>query len=275
MLEPPAPPATPPEPTPPAPPLHQAHEPSGFGARFAFIYGGLAAVLVASIVGLVVIAGQPGAPKQPEWSTWQPKTSGTANRTKEIADYVAGRYKLNGAGDQLLAIVASAPEITRNTKVSDVSTIAIRTSASSQNFSRIINTKGNVQMQLCGLGSECSITRGTATAARERLTRREALELALYTFKYVPSVNALIAYMPPPPGQTPQTLLYLERANLKDQLDQPLSKTLPLAKPPLPSQADSKESATIDRLTLPVEYAFGYQPLPNGTDAIILTPTSY
>ena len=26
---------------------------------------------------------------------------------------------------------------------------------------------------------------------------------------------------------------------------------------------------------LPVEYAFGYQPLPNGTDAIILTPTSY
>ena len=88
-------------------------------------------------------------------------------------------------------------------------------------------------------------------------------------------MNALIAYMPPPPGQTPQTLLYLERANLKDQLDQPLSKTLPLAKPPLPSQADSRESTTVDRLTLPVEYAFGYQPLPNGTDAIILTPTSY
>src|SRR5262249_7003067 len=157
--------------------------------------------LVASIVGLVLVARQPGAPKQPAWSTWKPTASGTASRTKEIADYVAGRYKLGTSGDQLLAIVSSDPEITRNTKISDVSTIAIRTSAGSQSFSRIIPTKGTVQMQLCGLGSECSISRGTATAARERLTRREALELALYTFKYVPSVKAVIAYMPPPPGQ--------------------------------------------------------------------------
>ena len=44
-------------------------------------------------------------------------------------------------GDQLVAIIPSEPEITRNTKVSNVSTIAIRTSASSQNFSRIIATK--------------------------------------------------------------------------------------------------------------------------------------
>jgi hypothetical protein len=254
---------------------HEEHGSSGFGARFAFIYGGLAAILVASIVGVVVIARQPGPPPQPAWSSWKPTASGTANRTKQIADYIASRYRLNPTGDQLLAVIPSAPEITRNTKVSDVSTIAIRTSASSQNFSRIIATKGNLQMQLCGLGSECSISHGTATAARERLTRREALELALYTFKYVPSVNALIEYMPPPPGQTPQTLLYLERANLKDQLDKPLARTLPLMSPPLPSQSDPKESATIDRLTLPVEYGFGYQPLSNGTDALILTPTSY
>ena len=273
MLEPPKPAVTEEPPLPPPAPTE--HRSSGFGARFAFIYGGLGAILVGSIVGLVLVARQPGAPKQPPWSTWKPATSSTANMTKEIADHVASEYRIGSSGDQLLAIVPSKPEITRNTKVSDVSTIAIRTSASSQNFSRIIPTKGNMQMQLCGLGSECSIDRGTATAARERLTRREALELALYTFKYVPSVNALIAYMPPPPGQTPQTLLYLERANLSDQLKQPISKTLPLAKPPSASQPDPKESATIDRLTLPVEYSFGYQPLSDGTDALILTPTSY
>jgi hypothetical protein len=273
MLEPPKPPE--PEQVPSLEQHHSEHGSSGFGARFAFIYGGLAAILVASVVGLVLVARQPGPPKQPPWSTWKPQTSSTANMTKEITDHVAAEYKLSSSGDQLLAIIPSQPEITRNTKVSDVSTIAIRTSASSQNFSRIIATKGNMQLQLCGLGSECSIERGTATAARERLTRREALEIALYTFKYVPSVNALIAYMPPPPGQTPQTLLYLERANLSDQLKQPLARTLPLPKPPLPSQPDSKESTTIDRLTLPVEYSFGYQPLSNGTDALILTPTSY
>lgn len=274
MLEPPKPPE-PEQPAAPPAPVLPVKATSGFGARFAFIYGGLGAILVASIVGLVLVARQPSPPKAPPWSSWKPKTSSTANMTKEIADHIAAQYRLGASGDQLLAIVSSKPEITRNTKVSDVSTIAIRTSASSQNFSRIIATKGNIQMQLCGLGSECSIERGTATAARERLTRREALELALYTFKYVPSVNALIAYMPPPPGQTPQTLLYLERASLGDQLKQPLSKTLPLASPPLPSKSDTRESALIDRLTLPVEYSFGYQPLSNGTDALILTPTSY
>jgi hypothetical protein len=276
MLEPPKPPE--PEQPPQLTPLEEAHAAqgsSGFGARFAFIYGGLGAIAVASIVGLVLVARQPGPPKQPAWSTWKPQTSSTANMTQQIADHVAAQYKLSSSGGQLLAIIPSKPEITRNTKVSDVSTIAIRPSASSQNFSRIVATKGNEQLQLCGLGSECSIDHGTATAARERLTRREALEVALYTFKYVPSVNALIAYMPPPPGQTPQTLLYLERANLSDQLKQPLSRTLPLGKPPLPSQTDRKESSTIDRLTLPVEYSFGYQPLSNGTDALILTPTSY
>jgi hypothetical protein len=271
MLEPPK----PPEPQQPPPLEHPVHSSSGFGARFAFIYGGLGAILVAAVVGLVLVARQPGAPKPLPWSTWKPKTSSSANMTREIADHIAAEYRLGKSGDQLVAVIPSKPEITRNTKVSDVSTIAIRPSASSQNFSRIITTKGNMQMQLCGLGSECSIDRGTATAARERLTRREALELALYTFKYVPSVNALIAYMPPPPGQTPQTLLYLERANLSDALKQPLARTLPLVKPPLPSQTDSKESTTIDRLTLPVEYSFGYQPLSNGTDALILTPTSY
>jgi len=272
MLEPPKPVEAEQPPAPPAPPRLGS---SGFGARFAFIYGGLAAIVVASVVGLVVVARQPSPPAPPQWSTWQPKSSGTADRTKEIADHIAARYRLSENGEQLLAIIPSKPEITRNTKVTDVSTIAIRTSASSQNFSRIITTKGNEQMQLCGLWSECSIERGTATAGRERLTRREALELALYTFKYVPSVNALIEYMPPPPGQTPQTLLYLERANLSDELSKPLARTLPLADTPLPSQPDPKESAAIDRLTLPVEYSFGYQPLSNGTDALILTPTSY
>jgi hypothetical protein len=275
MLEPPAPKGEPQEQE--AQPQLQAtdYRSSGMGARFAFIYGGLAAILVVAVVGVVVVARQPGAPPSPPWSSWKPHSGSTADMTNEIAEHVAAQYRLSEGGDQLLAVVPGKPEITRNTKISDVSTIAIRISASSQNFSRIIPTSGNVQLQLCGLGSECAIERGTASAARERLTRREALEIALYTFKYVPSVNALIAYMPPPPGQTPQTLLYLERSNLSDQLKHPLARTLPLGKPPLPSQPDPKESSTIDKLTLPVEYGFGYQPLSNGTDALILTPTSY
>ena len=76
--------------------------------------------------------------------------------------------------------------------------------------------------------------------------RREALEMALYTFKYVPAVNAVIAYLPPPQGQPPSKLLYLERSNLADELHAPLAKTLPVDPPPLPSAARC-EGVELDR----------------------------
>jgi hypothetical protein len=246
---------------------------SGFGSRFLIFYVLLGAVLAAAVTGLVLVALQPGAPKPPQWSAWRPQGGNTQKVTEEIADHIAKRYRLN-ATDQLVAIVPGTPEVTHNTSVSTVSTIGIRSSPTAQCCSRVITTKGTIQEQFCGLASYCSISHGTPTAARERLLRREALELALYTFKYAPTVKAVIAYMPPPPGQAPSTLLYLERSNLSRQLKRPLSETLPLADPPLPSVPDPKESATIDRLTLPVEYGFQYQTLTSDTAAIVLTPQS-
>jgi hypothetical protein len=233
----------------------------------------LGAVLAAAVTGVVLIALQPGPPKPAPWSSWRPASGSAQTVAKEVADHVGRTYRLNSAGDQLVAIVPGKPEVTHNTNISSVSTIAIRASASSNNFSRIISTKGAIQEQFCGLGSSCSIAHGSASSARERLLRREALEIALYTFKYSPTVDAVIVYMPPPPGQSPATLLYLERSNLASELDQPLNKTLPLATPPLPSQPDHKESATIDKLTLPVQYGFQYETLSNGTAAMILTPS--
>jgi hypothetical protein len=196
--------------------------------------------------------------------------------TQQIADHVAGQYKLSKGGDQLVAIVPGKPEVTKNTRVSPIAKIGFLSSpTATQCCSRIVTTGHTIQAQFCGLGSSCSITHGTPTAARERLLRREALELALYTFKYAPSVNAVIAYMPPPPGQAPSTLLYLERGNLSHQLSEPLSATLPLETAPLPSQPDPKEKDTIDKLTLPVEYSFQYEALTSDTSAIVLTPSSY
>ena len=110
--------------------------------------------------------------------------------------------------------------------------------------------------QLCGLGTACSIDSGQATEERGRLVRREALEVALYTFKFVPTINSIVAFMPPPPGKPPTTLLYLQKDELAKQLSQPLADTLPLAKPPLPTAPDPTEKATIDKLTLPTVYSF-------------------
>ena len=247
---------------------------SVFAGRFLIFYALLGGVLAAALTGLVLVALQPSPPKPPKWSSWQPATGSAQKVTSEIANHVGAQYVLSHAGDQLVAIIPGPPEVTQDTTVSKVSTIAIRSSPTSNSFSRIIGTGGNVQEQFCGLGQACAIGTGTPTAQRERLLRREALEVALYTFKFVPSVNAVIAYMPPAPGQTPSTLLYLERSNLSQELSRPLAATLPLANPPLPSQADAKESHTIDALTLPVEYGFQYQALTGGTEAMILTPAT-
>lgn len=265
--------------TPPAtPPPVAAPQNAGFGLefRFALIYGALGTILVASIVGVVLLARQGSPPQPPPWSSWRPATGNSSTMATEIANHVSNQYKLNKAGAPLVAIVPSAPEGTRGTTVMPVSTIGFLSSATATSCcARVVDTANNVQDQLCGLGSRCAITRGAATAARGRLVRREALELALYTFKYVPKVNAMIAYIPPQAGTNRITLLYLERSNLQPELDKPISQTLPLATPPLPTAPDPREKSTIDRLTKPVEFAFiEYKPIGDGTQALIISPTS-
>ena len=244
--------------------------------RFALIYGALGTVLLASIVGVFLIASQAAPPKPPAWSTWRPTPGNSAAVATEIATHVANQYKLNKAGAPLVAIVPTAPEGTMGTTVTPVSTIGFLTSATATSCcARVVSTADNVQDQLCGLGTRCAITRGAATVDRGRLVRREALELALYTFKYVPKVNAMIAYIPPVAGTNRITLLYLERSNLQSALDKPISQTLPLAKPPLPTSPDPREKQTIDRLTTPVEFSFiQYKSLGDGTQALILSPTT-
>jgi hypothetical protein len=217
---------------------------------------------------------KPAPPKPPPWSSWRPPGGSATAVTDEIISHISREYKLSAAGDQLVVVFPSAPEVNQNTKNYDVSTIGIRSTPTAQTLSRIVATTGIVQQQFCGLGPSCAISRGTPSATRERLVRREALEIALYTFKFVPSINGVLAYMPPPPGQPPTTLLFLERSGLSKQLSEPIRKTLPLATPPLPSSADGEESGTIDKLTLPIEYGFQFQLLPNKTQAIILTPNT-
>jgi len=247
---------------------------SGYRTWFAGLYVVLGGVLVAGIVVLIVFMDRPGSPKPPPWSAWKPASGSSQKVTEEVAEHISRGYLVSKSGSQLVAVIPSAPELTQYTAVSKISTICTLQSANAQSCSRIVSTTGDVQEQLCGLGEACSIQRGTASAARERLLRREALEVALYTFKYAPAVNAVLAYLPPPPGQNPSTVLFLERANLSKQLSMPLSKTLPLTTPPLPSQADTKEQKTVDALTLPVEYSFRYQKLTNDTEAIILAPAT-
>lgn len=246
-----------------------------YTARFVAIYGGLAAVLVAAVVTLVIgisgTGGLGGTASGP-WSSWKPSGGTTANVTSQIAQHVAQEYHLNKKGAELVAVVSGPPQLTDGTHKVLVSHIAVRATPNSTKDVQLFSSGSTWTDQFCGLGNACSIASGQATTTRGQLVRREALEVALYTFKFEPSIDSVVAFMPPPPGQTTAPLLYLQRSNLSTELSQPLSKTLPLKTPPLPTSTDPREKATIDRLTLPAVYSYTYQGLQDSSALLILDP---
>ena len=65
---------------------------------------------------------------------------------------------------------------------------------------------------------------------------------------------------------------FLEKEAFKDQLKQPIEKTLPLKTPPLPDAEDLAEAETIDKLTLKHVFDYEYQPIETGGALIILNP---
>jgi hypothetical protein len=143
----------------------------------------------------------------------------------------------------------------------------------------IVPTDDSVMYVLCGLGERCSIREGSPSEARHRLLRREALELALYTFRYG-SADSVIALLPPRPTQSgedeevPSTALFFQKNDFKRELDRPLRQTLLSAEPRQIAQISSLEGSTIDRLTTPHLFSYEFQQAQEGSAIIILLPLS-
>src|SRR5690606_24285560 len=91
----------------------------------------------------------------------------------------------------------------------------------------IVDAAGSHQYVLCGLGTNCSIASGEPSEERHALLRREAMELALYTFKYVDTIDSVTVFLPPRPGgDTAPTAVFLERGDVAKELDTSLRRTL-------------------------------------------------
>ena len=243
-----------------------------FERRFMLVYTVLGLILVGASAGLIIYASQPGPPSAKAWSVWQPAPGTAKKMTQEIADHVSSEYRLSAGGGQLVTVVPSVPTVTSGTEKIAIKAIAIRKTATSNNGIQVLDSSKSEMYTLCGLGAGCSIASGTPTQTRGRLVRREALEVALYTFKFVPSVKSVIAFMPPPPGQNPTSVLFLQKGNMTQALDLPLHTTLPLSTPPLPTETDDAESTTIDSLTPTFDYSL--TALPQGGAALVLDPPS-
>jgi hypothetical protein len=241
-------PAEPEEPPPPKP-----SGPSQFRSRFGFILGALAGVVLAAGAVLAIVLTTGGNTEHQgmaaNWSSWKPPDTDLTSGPTEIAGHVARKYRL-GDGDQLVAVTGGPLQI------QDVPlNVALRPPSGDI---QIINGHG-VLYTLNGLGPRGSIASGKPSEERHLLLRREALELALYSFRYLDGVDMVVALLPPPPPtknataaeqaqqQATQALFY-RPGDLKPQLQVPLGVTIPAATP-RPESFSGDEARKIDSLT--------------------------
>ena len=208
------------------------------------------------------------------WSTWQPSLPGVA-AVLDIANHVGPEYRLRN-GQQLSRVKAGYPGTAGVIDPSapaeiriPVNTIALAltdaTGQTSYDVSPAYPT--TIEYQLCGPGRNCQIPRaaGGGSPQVEAALHREGLELALYTFRYVPDIAQVVELLPPdsPGGRSRALLLNRGDPNLAASLIQPLSVTLP--DPPT-----AASQRYVNALTSPV-LDYSYQQLFDGTYQMALS----
>jgi len=236
--------------------------------RFFVIYGILGLALAAGIVGVVVYAGRSIDPG-PAWSSWKP-SGGGLGAAKQIAEHVSPGYRLPD-GNQLVDVIAKGPAVSSGGQSIPIPFIALRGPKGKVDQIQQVSNSDTFTFSLCGLGQACSIATGKPSVARATLVRREILELALYTFKYVHGVKHIVAFMPPPAGTQPAYVVYLQKSDLTTQLKAPLTHTL-APKVPLPAKITAGEQQRIDGITQPRIYKFGLSQTQQGDAVLVLAP---
>jgi hypothetical protein len=215
-------------------------------SRFHFVTGALVAVGVAAVAAAVLFVMAPvdttvdgGA----RWAPWKPVSRGLDSGAREIADHVARRYRAPG-GEQLVAVTGGPMEIQGLPM-----TIAKRDSPADGGNISLFEGRG-VLYRLCGLGEKCAIDTGTATPERHLLLRREALELALYTFHDLDDVEHVVVFLPPKKGKDPSQALHFRRGDVRRELARPLQATLPGPVPTAATVDRSRDAPFVQRFTI-------------------------
>jgi hypothetical protein len=215
----------------------------------------------ALVIAIVIAAGTTRAAKGAAWSQWSPADGGIAGE-REIAATVSPFYRAAPAVQLAVVTVHNVTGASSSTSSSTGTQVALRDPTTGS-----LSTLGGTTAvySLCGLGSSCAISTGTPSIARELLLRREALELALYTFQYIHGVDNVVTILPPghasatatltpspqvaghttPSPTTIEMAVVLQRAALSRELNQPLRDTLPEQLPPTVTQMSAAPEAEL------------------------------
>jgi hypothetical protein len=241
-----------------------------YGGKFraaTIVLGGIAVAALAIAVAVVLAntggTKVGGAGNAKTWSAWSPSSSGTKGVT-EIAEQIAPFYRLSPS-KQLdvvtplsLSVPTSSGTITGNGPVPVVNTGTAKVEKLS------LLPGHTVAFNICGIGNSNCALAGKPSSARLLLLRREALELALYTFKYISGTQNVIALLPPGHHETTNASakkktskplsvgVLFAKPELQQFLNTPLKKTLasiPPEVPQLPVWIPTSDAALVDQVT--------------------------
>jgi hypothetical protein len=241
--------------------------PAPFRGRFGFLWGALAGTGVCAVaVGVVLAAttGGGGPTLAAHWSSWKPPTSRMVDGAADIAAHVGQEDQLD-SGDQLAAVSSGSIQLGGMPLG-----VAVKPRGSQE--LQVLKGDGLLYV-LSGLGPGGAVAGGKPTKARGRLLMREAVELALYSFRYLDDVTMVAVMLPPPSGSKPATQLrvvFYRPGDLLADLQVPLSRTLS-PKAPRPKQMTEAQAAQIDSLALNNLFLAKIQPLESNLNYLVLT----
>jgi hypothetical protein len=247
-----------------------------YRSRFAAFYVLLAVVAGAGVGALMVLVNRGSPAPAPAWSAWEPAGS-AERRLAQIGDHVGDQYRLP-SGKPLVAVTYSgAPTVTGpDGSTFQVRAIAVRpdTTAGRAEADDVntVSAANTVMYTLCGLGSSCSIPEGKPSQARGQLLRREALELALYSFTYLNGVDSTLVLLPPRADGKMATAVFVEHGDVGGELDRPLDQTLTAPLTPGVGEIQPDEQRVIDRTTRSRVYEYSYLQAQDGSPVMVLTP---
>ncbi len=259
--------------------------PSPFRARFGFVAGALAGCGVAAGVLALILATT--GPESDEgrlaanWSEWKPTTEAPYSGAREIAQHVQRGYR--NEKRRPLASVSGGPIA--------VGTIPLVVALPRGDDVELLDDGIGVQYPLGGSGENGVLEDSTPSKERPRLLRREALELALYAFRYLPDVTMVVTLLPPAPkaeqiipkpngkaakddddkkpSKFQSQALFYRPGDLLSQLRVPLRHTMAVKAPPI-DRLTGEEAARIDSLTMSNLFEFARRQGQDGRAYLVL-----
>jgi hypothetical protein len=246
-----------------SPPAPARRRRTVYGARFVLAHV-LLVVVFGGVIALFAFLVSRTSESQ-TWSTYRPAGEGI-DRAQNIANHVGRRYLDRG---QMIAAIEAQPPIVQNTLVDAIAIAREPSAGVGGGYERVEPADSTIVYVFCGYGTRCAVP-GSPTLERGWLLRRESLELALYTFKYLDDIKAVVTLLPPSGRTIPA--VYLRRSSVREQLKKPLLMTLPASGPFATDRLPDAQAS--ERLTAARFFRSEFQSLPNGRALLVLTKTA-